>query len=127
LRESIAGATTVSGTVRATMAGGAQSFAQFATGVGSIFSNTLAFDSAVLGGFVNHENAVSGGVALGGGTVTLTDVTVRGSNATAVINGRNRMAEGTTDTTIRLNTANRGYVATMTGKLASPDLHAVSQ
>ncbi|MBS0540315.1 MAG: AsmA family protein [Proteobacteria bacterium] len=128
LRESISGATTVSGTVRASMASGAQSFAQFATGIGSIFSDTLAFDSAVLNAFVNHENAVSaGGVALGGGTVTLTDVTVHGNNAVAVISGQNRMAEGTTDTTIRLNTGNRGYVARMTGKLSSPNLHADSQ
>lgn len=128
LRESIAGATTVSGTVRAGMASGAQSFAQFATGVGSIFSDTLAFDSAVLTAFVNHENAVAGGtVALGGGTVTLTGVTVQGGNATAVIDSRNRIAEGTTDTTIRLNTGNRGYVARLTGKLSAPDLHADSQ
>jgi hypothetical protein len=88
----------------------------------------LAFDSAVLNGFVNHENAVSGGsVALGGGTVTLTDLTVQGNSATAMINGHNRMAEGTTDTTIRLNTGNRGYIARMTGKLSSPDLSADSQ
>ena len=127
LRESIAGATTVSGSVRAAMASGAQSFAQFATGIGSIFSNTSAFDSAVLGAFINRENTVAGGVALGGGTVNLKDVTVQGGNTTAVINGSNRMAEGTTNTTIRLNTGNKGYVATMTGKLASPDLHAVGQ
>jgi hypothetical protein len=127
LRESIAGATTVGGVVRATMASGAQSFAQFATGIGSIFSNTFAFDSAVLGAFINRENTVTGNVALGGGTVTLTGLTVQGGDTTAVINGSNRMAEGTTNTTIRLNTANRGYVATMTGQLSSPDLHAVAQ
>ena len=126
LLEIIAGSTSFSGTVRAAMANGAQSFAQFATGIGSIFSNTLAFDSAVLNGFINHDNAVSGGVALGGGTVTLQDQTVRGNNATAVINGSNRMAEGTTNTTIRLNTGNRGYVARMTGKLASPDISAAA-
>ena len=127
LRESITGATTVSGIMRAAMAPGAQSFAQFATGIGSIFSNTSAFDWAVLGAFINRENTVTGGVALGGGTVNLKDLTLQGGNTTAVINGSNRMADGTTNTTIRLNTANRGYVATMTGKLASPDLHAVSQ
>lgn len=127
LRESITGATNFSGAVRAAMANGAQSFAHFATGIGSIFSNTLAFDSTVLGAFVNRENTVTGGITLGGGTVTLKDVTVQGGNTIAVINGSNRMAEGTTNTTIRLNTANRGYVATMTGKLSSPDLHAVGQ
>jgi len=127
LRESITGATTVSGIMRAAMAPGAQSFAQFATGIGSIFSNTSAFDWAVLGAFINRDNTVTGGVALGGGTVNLKDLTLQGGNTTAVINGSNRMADGTTNTTIRLNTANRGYVATMTGKLASPDLHAVSQ
>jgi len=127
LRESIAGATSFSGTVHAAMASGAQSFAQFATGIGSIFSNTLAFDSAVLNAFVNRVNTVTGSISLGGGTVTLQNVTVQGGGTTAVINGSNRMAEGTTNTTIRLNTSNRGYVATMTGKLASPGLHAVSQ
>jgi hypothetical protein len=127
LRESITGATNFGGSVRAVMASGAQSFAQFATGVGSIFSNTLAFDSAVLGAFVNRESAVTGAVTLGNGTITLKDVTVQGGDTTAVINGSNRMAEGTTNTTIRLNSANRGYVATMSGKLSSPDLHAVGQ
>jgi len=81
----------------------------------------------VLNAFVNRVNTVTGNISLGGGTVTLKDVTVQGGGTTAVINGSNRMAEGTTNTTIRLNTGNRGYVATMTGKLASPDLHAVSQ
>ena len=127
LRESIAGATAVNGVVRATMASGAQSFAHFATGIGSIFSNTFAFDSAVLGAFINRENTVTGNVALGGGTVTLTGLSVQGGGTIAVIDGTNRMAEGTTNTTIRLNTANRGYVATMTGQLSSPDLHAVAQ
>jgi len=127
LRESIATATSFGGTVRAAMANGAQSFAQFATGIGSIFSNTLAFDSAVLSAFVNRENTVTGGVTLGGGTVTLKDVTVQGGGTIAVINGSNRMADGTTDTTIRLDTGSRRYVARMTGKLSSPDLHADSQ
>ncbi len=127
LRESLSTATTVSGTVRADMGGGAQSFARFATGIGSIFSDTLAFDSVILSGFINHENAVSGGVVLGNGTITLQDLTVRGNNATAMISGQNRIADGTTDTTIRLTSGNRQYIARMTGKLSAPQISAASQ
>ncbi len=127
LRESLSTATTVSGTVRAGMSGSAQSFAQFATGLGSIFSDTLAFDRAILSGFINHENTVSGGVVLGGGTIVLQDQTVQGAGATAVISGQNRMADGTTNTTISVTTGNRQYVAKVTGKLSSPDISAESK
>ncbi len=126
LRESLSTATTVSGTLRADMGGGAQSFAQFATGIGSVFSDTLAFDRAVLAGFVNQENAVSGGVVLGNGTITLQDQTVRGNGATAIISGQNRIAEGTTDTTIRVTSGSRQYVARMTGQLSAPEISATS-
>ena len=127
LRESLSTATTVSGTVRAAMGDGAQSFAQFATGIGSIFSDTMAFDRAILSGFINHENTIAGGVVLGGGTITLKDQTVQGNGATAVISGQNRMADGTTNTTIGVTTGNRQYVAKVTGKLSSPDISAVSK
>jgi uncharacterized protein involved in outer membrane biogenesis len=127
LRESLSTATTVSGTVRASMGGGAQSFAQFATGIGSLFSDTLAFDRAILSGFVNRENTVSGGVVLGGGALTLQDQTVHGDGATAVISGRNHFADDTTDTTIRVDSGSRRYVARVTGKLSSPDISAVSK
>ncbi len=127
LRESLSTATTVSGTVRASMDGGTQSFAQFATGIGSLFSDTLAFDRAILSGFMNHENAVSGGVVLGGGMLTLQDQTVRGNGATAVISGRNHFADGTTDTTVSVANGSRQYVARITGKLSSPDIAAASK
>jgi uncharacterized protein involved in outer membrane biogenesis len=127
LRESLSTATTVSGTVRATMDGGTQSFAQFATGIGSLFSDTLAFDRAILSGFINQENTVSGGVGLGGGALVLQDQTVRGRGSTAVISGRNQFAEGTTDTTVTVTNGNRNYVARITGKLSSPNISAVSK
>jgi len=127
LRESLSTATTVSGTVRASMAGGAQSFAQFATGIGSIFSDTLAFDRAILSGFINNENAVSGGVVLGGGALTLQDQAVRGNGATAVIYGRNHFADDTTDTTVTVANGSRQYVARITGKLSSPNIAADSK
>jgi uncharacterized protein involved in outer membrane biogenesis len=127
LRESLSTATTVSGTVRASMAGGAQSFAQFATGIGSIFSDTLAFDRAILSGFINNENAVSGGVVLGGGALTLQDQAVRGNGATAVISGRNHFADDTTDTTVTVANGSRQYVARITGKLSSPNIAADSK
>jgi uncharacterized protein involved in outer membrane biogenesis len=127
LRESLSTATTVSGTVRAGMDGGTQSFAQFATGVGSLFSDTMGFDRAVLSGFVNQENAVSGGVVLGAGALTLHDQTVRGNGATAVISGRNRFADGTTDTTVSVTNGSRQYIARITGKLSSPVIAADSK
>jgi uncharacterized protein involved in outer membrane biogenesis len=127
LRESLSTATTVSGTVHAGMDGGTQSFAQFATGIGSLFSDTLAFDRAILSGFINHVNAVSGGVVLGNGTITLQDQTVRGNGAIAVISGRNHIADDTTDTTISVTSGTRQYVARVTGKLSSPDISAESK
>jgi hypothetical protein len=109
------------------MGGGAQSFAQFATGIGSLFSDTLAFDRAILSGFVNRENTVSGGVVVGAGALTLQDQTVRGNGATAVISGHNHFADDTTDTTIRVNNGSRQYIARVTGKLSSPDISAQSK
>jgi hypothetical protein len=124
LRESLSTATTLSGTVNAAMAGGAQSFAQFATGVGSIFSETMGFDRLILSRFINNQNKVSGGVILGNGTITLKDQTVQGNGATAVISGQNRIADGTTDTTIRATSDNHDYIARVTGKLSSPTIDA---
>ena len=127
LRESLSTATTVSGTVRASMDGGTQSLARFATGIGSLFSDTMAFDRAILSGFINNQNTVSGGVVLGGGALTLQDQTVRGNGATAVISGRNHLADDTTDTTVSVTAGSRQYVARFTGKLSSPDMQAVSK
>ena len=124
LRESIAGTTAVSGYMRTRMDGGTQDFAKFATGIGSLFSTDLAFDSLVLNGFVNQENTLSGGMTLGNGTITLQNQTVRGRNATAVISGPNRIAEGTTDMTIQLTGGGKQYVATVKGQLSSPDISA---
>jgi hypothetical protein len=124
LRESIAGTTSISGYVRTRMDGGTQDFARFATGVGSLFSTDLAFDSLVLSGFVNQENTLSGGMALGNGTITLQNQTVQGKNTTAVISGPNRIAEGTTDMTIQLTGPGRQYIATVKGQLSSPEINA---
>ncbi len=124
LRESIAGTTSVSGTVHTRMASGAHNLASFATGIGSLFSTDLAFDSLVLGGFINQENTVSGGVALGNGTITLQNQTVQGKNATATISGPSRMAEGTTDMTVQVASGGRQYVATVKGKLSDPQIQA---
>jgi hypothetical protein len=49
---------------------------------------------------------------------------VQGNNATAVINGRNRMADGTTETTILLTSGTGKYIAKITGKLSSPNIDA---
>jgi len=99
----------------------------YSTGIGSIFSDTLAFDRAILSGFINNENAVSGGVVLGGGALTLQDQAVRGNGATAVISGRNHFADDTTDTTVTVANGSRQYVARITGKLSSPNIAADSK
>jgi len=124
LRESLGGTAQISGSLQAGMANGAHSFARFATGLGSIFSDQLAFDSLVLNAFINHPNTLAGGAAIGNGTITLQNLTVQGQGATAVISGQSRMAEGTTNTTILVTSGNRQYFATVTGKLSSPDIKA---
>jgi uncharacterized protein involved in outer membrane biogenesis len=127
LRESLSTATTLSGTLATHMGSSAQTFAQFATGIGSIFSDTTAFDRLILSGFINVVNQVSGGVVLGGGTITLKDQRVQGYGAIAVISGQNHLADETTNTTIDVSSGNRRYVARITGKLSSPNITADSK
>ena len=64
---------------------GSQSFAHFATGVASIFSEGMALSSFVLRAFINHQNAVQGRLQLNGTKVTTENQTIRGDNATASI------------------------------------------
>lgn len=122
LREGLAGTATLGGYVHPVMADGVQSLAKFATGIGSLFSNALAFDSLILQNFINYKAPVSGRVQLANGHVTLEDVVVKGQSATATINSDNHLADGTTNTTVDLVSGGSQYVAKVTGPLALPTI-----
>lgn len=125
IRNTLDGHGHVSGYLYPAVAGGSLGFAAFATGIGSVFSTEMGFNSAVLAGFVNHQSAINGELLLSGGTVTLQNHTLQGQNAVALINSRTSMIAATTDTTIALDTGGRGapdYVMTVKGPVASPTM-----
>lgn len=107
------------------MTRGSLSFASFATGVGSIFSSEMGFNSAVLQGFINYQSAIKGELLLDGGMVSLQNHTVQGQNAVALVTSRNSLIDATTDTTIGLDVGQRGpvdYVMTVKGPLSAPTM-----
>ena len=115
----------MSGYLYPAVAGGSLGFASFATGLGSIFSTEMGFNSAVLAGFINYQSPVAGELLLASGTVTLQNHTVKGQNAVALITSRNSLTAATTDTTISLDVGTRGpvdYVMTVKGPLSSPTM-----
>jgi uncharacterized protein involved in outer membrane biogenesis len=125
IRNSLRGRGQVSGYVYPAVAGGSLSFASFATGVGSIFSTEMGFNAAVLAGFINHQSPIAGELLLENGTVILPKHTVQGENAVALITSRTSLTEAVTDTTIALDTGQRGsvdYVMTVKGPVSSPTM-----
>jgi uncharacterized protein involved in outer membrane biogenesis len=122
IRDGLSGGAAVGGTVYANVVKGSQSFAQFATGVASIFSEAMAFNNFVLGAFINRQNNLSGQIQLNGATVTTQNQTLQGQNATASINSRTDIARATTDTTIQLAGGGDRFVATVKGPLSAPKL-----
>ena len=125
IRDSLVGRGQVSGYLYPSVNRGSLSFASFATGVGSIFSSEMGFNSAVLAGFINHQSTVTGELRLGGGTLSLQNHTVQGQNAVALITSHNSLTAATTDTTIGIDTGRRGpadYVMTVKGPLSSPTM-----
>lgn len=126
IRDSLAGHGQVSGYLYPSVVKGSLSFASFATGVGSIFSSEMGFSSAVLQGFINHQSAIKGELQLSGGMLSLQNHTVQGQNAVALVTSRNSLIEATTDTTIGIDTGQRGpadYVMTVKGPLSSPTMN----
>ncbi|MDP3159418.1 MAG: AsmA family protein [Reyranella sp.] len=126
IRDSLTGRGQVSGYIYPTVTRGSLSFASFATGVGSIFSSEMGFSSAVLQGFINHQSALKGELQLGGGVLSLQNHTVQGQNAVALVTSRNSLIEATTDTTIGIDTGQRGpadYVMTVKGPLSAPTMN----
>jgi hypothetical protein len=123
IRDSLNGAAAVSGYLYPAVIRGSQGFAQFATSLGSIFSEGMAFNSLILQSFVSHQNTLSGQLQFRGGTVTTQNQTVQGQNATAVITSSTNVVAATTDTTVRVNGGSGRFVATIKGPLSAPSLN----
>lgn len=125
IRNSLRGQGHVSGYLYPAVAGGSLGFAAFATGLGSVFSTEMGFNSAMLAGFINYQSPVTGLLLLAGDTVTLQNHTVQGQNAVALVTSRNIMTTAMTDTTIALGTGKRGpadYVMTVKGPISAPTM-----
>jgi uncharacterized protein involved in outer membrane biogenesis len=123
IRNGLAGSAAVGGYLYPNVVKGSQSFAQFATSVGSLFSEAMAFNSLILQAFINRQNAVAGQLQLNGATVTTENQTIQGQNATASITSRTNIAAATTDTTIQVNGGSDRFVATVKGPLSAPTLN----
>jgi uncharacterized protein involved in outer membrane biogenesis len=125
IRNALGGQGQLRGTVYPTVVKGSLGLASFATGIGSIFSTTMGFNSAVLSAFVGHQNTIAGEVTMANGTLTFSRQTVQGQGAVATIAGTTSLMQATTDTTVTLSTGTQGapaYVMTMKGPIAAPTL-----
>lgn len=124
IRNNLSGAASLSGYVFPQVTKGSIEFARFATGVGSLFSSEMAFNSAMLQGFVNRQNPIQGQLSLGGGAVTFQSPTIAGANTTATLKGSTNLVTATTDTVVNINTGNdrtaADFVIKVTGPLAAP-------
>jgi len=103
IRNNLTGKAGLSGFVYPVVTQGSLGFARFATGVGSLFSSNMAFNSAMLQGFVNRQNPITGQVSIGGGVVTLNNPKVAGANTTATIASSTSLATETTNTVVSIN------------------------
>ncbi|WP_428671331.1 AsmA family protein [Reyranella sp.] len=124
IRDNLTATAGLSGYVYPAVTQGSIDFARFATSVGSIFSDDMAFISAMLRGFVNRQNPIQGQMSIGGGAVTLQNPTVTGAGTTATIAGSTSLTAATTDTVVSINSGNdqtkSDFVINVKGPLASP-------
>ena len=120
VRNGMTGGAALTGFVYPTVIKGSRSFAAFATSLGSIFSEEMAFDSLMLKGFVDRQSKVAGRLQLQGGTISTDNQTIQGQNATAVITSRTSLPGSTTDTSVRVTSGGRQFVVTFKGPLSSP-------
>jgi uncharacterized protein involved in outer membrane biogenesis len=124
IRDSLTATAGLSGFVYPVVTQGSIDFARFATSVGSLFSSDMAFNSAMLQGFVNRQNPIQGQVSIGQGAVTLHNPTVAGANTTATIASSTSLTTETTDTVVSINTGNdrspSDFVINVKGPLSSP-------
>jgi uncharacterized protein involved in outer membrane biogenesis len=125
IRDSLAGQGHLSGVIYPSVAGGSLGFASFATGIGSIFSTEMGFNSAVISGFINAQSTIEGDITLSNGEIQLQNHALKGPNATARINSRTSLTGATTETTIALDAGSNGgtdYVMTVSGPVAAPTM-----
>lgn len=126
IRDSLVGQGHLSGVVYPSVAKGSLGLASFATGVGSIFSTEMGFNSAVLSGFINAQSSIEGDITLSNGEIRLQNHAVKGPNATARIDSRTSLTSATTETTIALDAGSNGatdYVMTISGPIAAPTMN----
>ncbi|HSI02464.1 MAG TPA: AsmA-like C-terminal region-containing protein, partial [Reyranella sp.] len=128
IRNSLTGNAALSGFVYPVVTEGSLDFARFATGVGSLFSSNMAFNSAMLQGFVNRQNPIQGQLAIANGAVTLQNPTVAGANTTAILSGTTDLVSAITNTVVSINTGNDAtpsdFVINVRGPLAKPTMTA---
>lgn len=128
IRNSLTGAAGLSGFVYPVVIEGSLGFARFATSVGSLFSSTMAFNSAMLQGFVNRQNPIQGQLAIANGKMTLQNPTVTGANTTAILSGTTDLVSAITNTVVSINTGNdetpSDFVINVQGPLAKPTMSA---
>jgi hypothetical protein len=125
IRNSLTGRGQMRGYLYPVVAKGSLGFASFATGLGSIFSTEMGFNSAVLAGFINRQSNFTGELVLTNGMLSLKNHTLQGQNAVALITSHTNLTAATTETTIALDTGARGstdYVLTVTGPVSSPTM-----
>lgn len=125
LRDSLTGQGHLSGVVYPSVAGGSLGFASFATGIGSLFSTEMGFNSAVISGFINAQSTIEGDITLSNGEINLQNHALKGPNATARINSRTSLTAATTETTIALDSGSNGatdYVMTVSGPVSAPTM-----
>jgi len=124
IRNNLTAAAGLSGFVYPVVTQGNLEFARFATGVGSLFSSNMAFNSAMLQGFVNRQNPIQGQLSISGGALTLHNPTVAGANTTATIASTTSLTTETTNTVVSINTGNdrtpSDFVIAVKGPLAAP-------
>ncbi len=125
IRDSLTGQGHLSGVIYPSVAGGSLGFASFATGIGSLFSTEMGFNSAVISGFINAQSTIEGDIALSNGEISLQNHSLKGPSATARINSRTSLTGATTETTIALDSGSNGatdYVLTVNGPVSAPTM-----
>src|SRR5258708_28732932 len=96
IRDGLAGNAAVGGTLYPNVVKGSQSFAKFATGVGSIFSEAMAFNNFILDAFINRQNTLAGQIELNGPTLATQNQTIPGPNPTPRTTHPTAILHGTT-------------------------------
>src|SRR5262249_24616413 len=122
IRDGLSGVAAVGGYLYPAVVKGDPGFAQFATGVASIFSQAMAFNNFILQAFINRQITLSGNLQLNGATVTTQNQTIQSQNAIASLTSRTNIVQGTTDTTIQIAGGSDRFVATVRGPLSAPAL-----